>query len=303
LLDSDQQELKDSEANFLAPTELAEFVNVTLEGQFRGCLRKLPAEGQYDLTGTNELKEALRSLVRAYPASHNARGEILRFVKRLEDGRIRLAFSEEGDASEFVHVRHPVVLLARWITREPLPDVPFCRGYSSEHEGPPTFLVWGIGTLEGYTNRAELLCAAVDYESGSVRQVTPSEAHRQVRTLVPTSGDTLDPEQLMASAEHNLLHQFDDLTRRFSDRNAILAEKARQAVKAHAERKLLWLQRQLGRTDLKENIRNLYRGWSQRIESETQTELAELDEKSRTRSSLLIVGSAFIESTPGPTNS
>jgi hypothetical protein len=154
----------------------------------------------------------------------------------------------------------------------------------------------GIGTLEGYTNRAELLCANVDPETGVVKPTLPSEAHHLVRNLQRGSSDTpKDIELFIARAESNLLEQFDGFTQRFSKRNALLAEKARQAVTSHAERKLQWLQRQSARNDLRDNIRNLYRGWSQRIETETKAELAQLDDKSTTRSSLLIIGSALVE--------
>jgi len=65
-------------------------------------------------------------------------------------------------------------------------------------------------------------------------------------------------------------------------------------VNSYAERKLNWLRRQLSRNDLKDNIRNLYRGWSQRLQSETQAKLKEIDQKGRVKSSLQIVGMAVV---------
>ena len=107
------------------------------------------------------------------------------------------------------------------------------------------------------------------------------------------SGD-VDLDQLTARAEQALLDQFALLAKAFNSRNDLLTDKARQAVDSHAARKLSWLRRQLSRDDLKNNMRNLYRGWSRKIESETQSKRDEIEQKGQVRSSLEIVGVAVI---------
>lgn len=269
----------------------------TLNEQFPNSTKKLPGEGAYEIVGTKELREALRGLVTAYPPSHYGRTEIGRFNKRLEDGRVKVDFLRDQGQAEYVHVRHPLVLLSRWLSREPLPEVPYCRGVLSGKTDAPKILIWGAGSLEGYTNRAELLTAVVDC---ATREVTPNsveEAQTLARSLSPVRSnvppvDNLD--DLMAEGEKTLLRQFDEAKRTFSERNALLTGKAKQAVNSHAERKLEWLRRQLSRNDLKDNIRNLYRGWSQRLQVETQAKLEEIEQKGRVKSSLQIVGIALV---------
>ena len=158
-------------------------------------------------------------------------------------------------------------------------------------------LVWAVGSLEGYTSRAELLCVAVDCASGSVRTMAVEQAQEWVRMLTPApdgrSGD-VDLDQLTTRAEQTLLDQFALLAKAFNSRNDLLTDKARQAVRSHAARKLSWLQRQLSRDDLKNNMRNLYRGWSTNIEAETQAKMDEIEQRGQVRSSLEIIGAAVI---------
>ncbi len=294
LLESDQEEIREAESRFLSPAELGEFVYATLESRYSGCMRRMPTEGIYEVVGTGDIKEALRSLIRAYPASHYARTEVLRFVRRLEEGRVRVSFIEQPDQIEFAHIRHPLVLLARWIARDPLPDIPFCQGSINGKGNASMLFVWAIGSLEGYTNRAELLCVTVDCDTGAVNPIAPEAAQDILSVLRSREDKTIELDPLIASAEESLVAQFDELTQRFMERNVLLAEKARQAVNSYAERKLLWLRRQLSRNDLKDNIRNMYRGWSQRIEVETRAKLQELEEKSKNRSSLQVIGIALV---------
>ena len=158
-------------------------------------------------------------------------------------------------------------------------------------------LVWAVGSLEGYTSRAELLCAAVDCSSGSVSNIAVQQAQEWIRMLTPPpdgwSGD-VDLDQLTTRAEQTLLDQFALLAKAFNSRNDLLTEKARQAVDSHAARKLDWLGRQLSRSDLKRNMRSLYLGWSRNIEAETRSKMDEIEQRGQVRSSLEIVGVAVV---------
>ena len=101
-------------------------------------------------------------------------------------------------------------------------------------------------------------------------------------------------DQLTTQAEQSLLEQFDMLADTFKLRNDLLTDKARQALSSYAERKLSRIERQLCRQDLKTNIRNLYRGWSRRIEAETKSKMEEIERKAQVRSALEIIGLAVI---------
>ena len=177
--------------------------------------------------------------------------------------------------------------------------MPYCAGMAPAGlVEKPTALVWAVGSLEGYTNRAELLCATVDCATLSVVPIPVHQAQVWMRALSPSQsgqpGGDAGTEALMTRAEQSLLVQFAHLAETFNSRNDLLTNKARQAVHSHAERKLTWLQRQLSRDDLKVNIRNMYTGWSRRIEAETQSKMDEIDQKSLVRSSLQIIGVAII---------
>ena len=305
LIESDQEEIKEAESRFLSPEEVGEFVHASLESRFTGSLRRTSNEDQFDVSGTGRLRDALQGLLRAYPSTHYARTEIVRFRKRLEEQKkIKVSFSGDGDDSEFVHTRHPLVLLARHLERGSHSNIPYCSGAApSDIVVKPTMLVWAVGSLEGYTSRAELLCAAVDCAEGSVCPIAVQQAQEWMRALTPVQDGhhrvIADLEAFMGQAEESLLAQFNLLTRTFNSRNELLTDKARQAVSSHAERKLSWLRRQLSRDDLKNNMRNLYRGWSRNIEAETQSKMDEIERRGQVRSSLETIGVAVIN--PGDT--
>ena len=299
LIESDQQEIREAEARFLSPEEVAEFVYASIDSHLSNSVSRTSNEDQFEVSGTRELQDALQGLLRAYPSTHYALTEIVRFRKRLdEQKKIRVSFSEHSDDAEFVHTRHPLVLLARYLAREMLSDIPFCSGMAPTGVADkPTMLVWAVGSLEGYTNRAELLCAAVDYAASSVSPISVQQAQEWILALSPSEGGQhvdANLEALLVQAEHTLLAQFDRLAKVFNSRNGLLADKAKRAVSSHADRKLDWLKRQLSRDDIKNNIRNMYRGWSRNIEAETQSKLDEIGRRSRVRSSLEIIGAALI---------
>ena len=47
-----------------------------------------------------------------------------------------------------------------------------------------TVLVWAVGSLQGYTNRVDLLCATVDCEAGTVNPIEVEQAQKLIRAMV-----------------------------------------------------------------------------------------------------------------------
>ena len=84
LIESEQDEIREAEARFLSPEEVGEFVHASLEGLLPGSMKRVPMDG-FDVIGTRDLQDALQGLLRAYPPSHYARTEIVRFRRRLDD--------------------------------------------------------------------------------------------------------------------------------------------------------------------------------------------------------------------------
>ena len=302
LIDSDQQEIREAESRFLSPSELAGFVYSTVDRYLQNSLRKMgSAADEIVVIRNDNLRDALTSLLQSYPATHSARHEILRFRSRVTESRsTRVTFEGESEDAEFVHIRHPLVLLARHLERGAPSETPVCSGtVPASMVSNPIALVWAVGSLEGYTNRVELLCATVDCEDGTVHPVEVKHAQDLMRALVADkddmylSGDT-DLEALKTLAEQALLSQFRDIAEVFNSRDSLLTEKAKSAVISHSERQLDRNRRRLSSTDLNARLKNMYIGWNRRIETETKSKLTEILQKSGLRSSLEIIGVALM---------
>ena len=300
LIDSDQDEIKEAETRFLSTDELAEFVHATIEEHLQNSMRMSATSGEFDIVRNEELRTALQGLLASYPATHYARTEIARFHNRIRQQRTtRVSFVGEGDGVEFVHVRHPLLLLARHLAGATSSDIPWCSGVvNAETVSDPTILVWALGTLEGYTNRVELLCSAVDISTRTVNPVSVERAQELSRVMsTPVDGQSpggIDIEELIAQAEEILLSQFKGIADVFAARDGLLTDKARQAVHSHAQRQISRNERHLSRENLNSNLRNLYVGWNRRVLAETEAKLAEIDRKSGIRSSLEVIGAALI---------
>lgn len=302
LIDSDQQEIREAESRFLSPTELAGFVYSTIESNLPRSLRKLgSSDVEFAVIRNANLRDSLTSLLQSYPATHSARHEILRFRSKITDSRdTKVTFEGDADDAEFVHTRHPLVLLARHIERGTPLETPMCSGVvpASMVSGPMA-LVWAVGSLGGYTNRVELLCAAANCYDESVNPVEVKHAQDLMRAMVMRDVDNhlpgdIDIETLTTLAEQALLSQFRDITEVFNSRDSLLTEKAKSAVISHAERQLDRNRRRLSNTDLNNRLKNMYIGWNRRIETETKSKLTEITERSGVRSSLEIIGVALI---------
>ena len=300
LIDSEQQEIKDAEAGFLSPMELAEFTFTSIERHIPNSMKRTATAGEFEVVGSDNLRDALQGLLVAYPSTHYARTETVRFRNRVgQPGNTKVSFLGEIEGREFVHARHPLLLLARYLERGPLSDTPWCSGVvPSEMVDKPTILVWAIGSLEGYTSRAELLCATVDCETGMTIPVSVDRAQDLTRAMSALRDGQVkvntDVEALKTRAEQTLLSQFEGVATIFSSRDRLLTDKAKRAVLSHAERQISRNERQLSKTDLNINLRNMYRGWNRRIENEAQSKLAEIERKSGVRSSLEIIGMATV---------
>ena len=300
LIDSDQQEFKEAEARYLSPSELAEFVHFAIDRHFHGNMTPLKASGEFSLAGGNDMRVALNGLLRSYPATHHARDEIIRFRNRIaERGRTRVSFAEDRDGAEFVHPRHPLMLLARHLERDSQTSAPRCvAAIPSDLIDAPTMLVWAIGSLEGYTSRAELLCAAADCATGEVAPILVERGQECLRAMtevsvVPAYGD-FDMDALTNAAEQALLSEFNSVKAAFDSRESMLTDKAKRAVRSHAQSRVARNDRRLTKQDLDPRLRTMFNGWNRRIEGETQAKIAEINRRSGSRTSLEIIGVAVV---------
>ncbi len=301
LIDSDQQEFQEAEARYLSPEELAEFVHFAIDRHFAGNMTPAKTSGEFDMAGGEDLRVAFGDLLRAYPPTHYARDEVVRFRNRMvERGKTRVSFAEDRDDAEFVHARHPLMLLARHLERDSQTGAPRCIAtVPADVVDAPTMLVWAIGSLEGYTSRAELLCAAINCATGEVAPISVERGQEYLHAMTDTAEDLssfgFDVDALSKSAEQALLTEFESVKNAFDSRESMLTDKARRAVRSHAERRVARNDRQLSNEDLNPRLRTMYNGWNRNIESETQAKLAEIDRRSGSRSSLEIIGVAVVQ--------
>ena len=300
LIESDQEEIREAESRFLSPVELAEFALSVLGRHLPNSIVSTTVGGQFDVMSNQGLRDVLHELLTSYPATHHARIEIVRFRNRMDrQRRVRVSFDAESEGAEFVHTRHPLMLLARHLERRQPSDTPWCLGVvPPDMLERPTTLVWAIGSLDGYATRAELLCAAIDSATGEVSPITVDRAQKLLLTMSPPddglSSDSFDVEALKTRAEQFLLSEFNGIATVFGERDKLLTEKAQSAVQSHAKRQINRNERQLAKDDLNVNLRNMYLGWSRRIDGETESKLAEIKRKSGIRSSLEIIGMAVL---------
>ena len=109
-----------------------------------------------------------------------------------------------------------------------------------------------------------------------------------------TTGKVAGGTAPIITEKATLLSEFNGIATAFGARDGLLTEKAKSAVRSHAERQLSRNERQLSRDDLNVNLRNMYRGWNRRIEDETESKLAEIERRSGIRSSLETIGIAVL---------
>lgn len=299
IIESDQQEIKDAESRFLSMSEISEFVYAALESNLPNSVRRTLNSGDgFTVRNTQELKDALASLVSAYRSTSPARMDITQFRNRIEIQRTtHVSFSERADDIEFAHVRHPLVSLARHLTREQDAGALYCEGaISTATLDKPTAIVWAIGSLEGHTNRAEILCAAVNCDTGESRPITVAQAQEITRALAPMPDGQPklgeDVQVLEAKAESTLIAEFDKIRSAFDSKNAALIEQEKRATVSLAKRKVEKNNRQLAKDDLDQNLRNMYLGWNRNIQSDAESKLADIDRRSLAKSSMEIIGVA-----------
>ena len=299
LIDSDQQEISDAETGFLSPDDLADFVYAALERHLPNTLRRTATAGQFRLVNGADLEDALKRLQRSYPAASNARTQIVRFRDRARRrATANVSFTGEHSEAEFVHARHPLLLLARHLGGPSTSETPWCVGVvPSEMTPSPVALVWAVGTHQGYASRSELFCGRVDLETSEVASV-PVERAQQMARAMSTPPDwserpEADIELIKASAEQTLLVQFKSRSEFLASRDRLLADRAKRAVRSHAQRQKRRNDDHLAKPGLDARLRTLYSGWNRRIEQETETKLEEIERRSGVRSSLEVIGMAL----------
>lgn len=300
LLESGQQEIKDAEERFLSADDLAEFVSATLNSHFPNRFRR-SVGNMHTVHYDPALLNALSDLFNSYPSTHYARQEILRFRNKLrETRRLWVSFTDSPSEGEFVHLRHPLLLLARHLASQDAVDVPWCYGtISSNLLDRSTMVVWAIGTLSGYTSRVELLCASVDCATGAASTIPEMRAQQILKEMSSPTDQLQEPDLKMdglkEKAEAVLWSRFMEVFEVFRVRDNLLTSRAKRAVRSLARRQIDRNNLRLSDPHLDPKLRRLYEGWNRNTEAETRSKRAEIELKGDARPTLEIIGLAVLQ--------
>lgn len=317
LIDSDQQGIRDTESGFLTPEDLAEFVHGTLQRHLPGTLCETATPERFRLIRTSALMEALHTLLTSYPASSNARAQINRLRERVKRKHSTpVVFNSEDTEAEFVHVRHPLLLLARHLNTSSEAEIPWCSAVVPADEiADQTVLIWAIATLHGYASRSEVICMRVDPSTWKASHLPLGQAQQLAKVMTTPPDDdqqrsvashstlqrpAADVQRAQTEAERTLWQHFNAVYESFAARDRVLVDKAKQAVRSHAERQQRRNSEQLDNPNLDIRLKKLYSGWNRRIAREVETKIRDIARRSDMRSSLEIIGIALLTPAVGP---
>jgi superfamily II DNA or RNA helicase len=299
-LSEDQGDISKSELNFLPPSEVRTFVSSEINSEYSGAIRGRTGADSFEIRSSDEILHSLRTLAASYPSSHFARSSIVRFTRRLElETKLKIQFQGQETEGDYIHVRHPLVLLARWISKAHTSGLPVSVAKWPDGRTDRKLIVWAVGTSEGYVSRVGLYCAEVDVDSREVISNEPDETNQLLEKLLGDSSNLeLDLEELASvveSGEKYLLELFQKDGLEFQFRNEQLTDKAVMAVRSYPERKLPWLRGQADRREYPASIQNMYRGWADNLEKEAEANLKKLEAKRNVMSSLELIGAVLVE--------
>ena len=183
-------------------------------------------------------------------------------------------------------------------------ETPWCSAVVPADEiTAPTVLIWAIATLHGYASRSEVMCARVDPATWEVESIPLSRAQQLAKAMTTMTAQldglqhlAVDIERARTEAERTLWKHFDELYESFTARDRVLVDRAKQAVRSHAERQQRRNCEQLAKPGLDHRLKTLYEGWNRRVERETEAKIRDITRRSDMRSSLEIIGAAPADS-------
>lgn len=299
----EREEFKQMERKFLAPEHLEHFVVTSLRRKYGEDAVRPRTDDTFSVDLAC-LKGDLAELARALPATSSQRRAVRRLHDRAHKGttRIRVQFVEPDyrGGAEFVHVRHPLVLLARRLDgrRSGTPPVAFGRIDALEGVDAAALVIgWGIVSHVGLLSQVELREEVLDETGAPV--VLPGRliASDLLSGAEPVEGAVLPPEirKALDSLPASLARQGSEEVAELEARNKSAVDRGTRALRLATSGRRRWLKRQLSQPDLDANLRRMFESWEARLDRELEEKLSELQSRGAFHRTTEYIGAAVLE--------
>jgi superfamily II DNA/RNA helicase len=295
-------EFKDLERAFLSPDELQRFVVETLCSRCGADAVRERPEGLVEVD-LGAVEDELITLSRALPATSSAKERTRRLVARARRGNERLLASfrdaEYHEGIDFVHARHPLVLLCRHLRRTIRSEARVANGVVASRGAlaPGRYTAaWAIASYEGLISRVELLELLVDGDGNPVPIPEPNAVLRWLGEAAPASdrAEAHDHVPAMTTLERRLADLASRGRDRLLDRNSRAVVRARQALRSAIDARQRWLAQRLALPGLDARIRRMYASWSARLGRELANKLQDLERHGALEYSCQFLGAAVL---------
>lgn len=303
-------EFKELERAFLSPDELQRFVVETVGSRCGADVVRERPGGLVEVD-LGAIEDELTALSRALPATSSAKDRTRRLVARARRGDERLGASfrdaEYREGVEFVHARHPLVLLCRHLRRTIRPEARVASGVVASRGGlaPGRYMAaWAIASYEGLISRVELLELLVDEDGNRVPLLEPNAVLRWLGEATASEGAEVHD---VAAATRVLERQLADLAslgrERLVERNSRAVVRARQALRSSIDGRRRWLAQRLALPELDARLRRMYMSWNARLVRELENKLQDLERRGTLQYSCQFLGAAVLTVVPRPEQS
>lgn len=298
----DTAEFRELERAFLSPDEIRRFVVETLRQRYSPETVRERNDGLIEVD-LGVLEEELTALFRVLPATSSARDRMRRLVVRSRRQGERLVASfgdtEYREGVDFVHVRHPLLLLCRHLRRAVRPEARVARAAINSRGGLPPgryMAAWAIASYEGLVSRVELLEVLVDADGNPVPLAERNSALKWLGEARPVDEDA-EPEDL-GEAVRTLERCLAEMAARgretLVERNARAVERARQSLRLATDGRRRWLRERLALPELDPRLRRMYESWEARLARELESKLQDLERRAVLEYSCQFIGAAVL---------
>lgn len=292
------------ERKFLSPKEIEQFVVGALREKHGDAVVRPAGEGEWAV----ELAPLVADLGTLAQSLFSKTGSQRRSVRRLRNvarkhGKsVRFTFvdPQHQEGVEFVHVRHPLVLLARHYAGHLSSTPSVAYGRVPARDGLPAgrlMLAWAIQGYEGLISHLELRALVVDGAGKAVGLPQEMTAAGLVAEAEPVPGARWTPvlRQLLDDVKEKILREPAGDMAYLEKRNAAAVERARRALSRSKEGRRAYYQKRLREPDLDPKLRRMFESAAARLDRELEEKLQELDGRSAFRPSAKFIGAAVLE--------
>ena len=301
----DKADFKRMERHFLPPHHLSQFVVDTLNDSHGPDTAKLALQEQvaFDLKA---LMPDLEDLTRSLRPASSARRSVRRLVERARNGDTQLIGtfhdSEYHEQVDFVHIRHPLVLLARHLRRKSERTAPIAYGRVRPPRGlayrGPLLLGWAIASHRAALSLIELKEIAVAPDGSEVNlgdDLRPIDLLESATATPQPPSAAGDWSSVIEGLPSRLAEASREVRKQLHARNQALVERARHSFENSSASRRLWLEEQLRADDLDLKRRRMFESWLSRLDRQLAGDLENLKAKAHLNSTCEFIGAAVVE--------